>query len=254
LNRRCRHSLLACTGWLLAGYALLIPALQAASLPSFAATFKIMHGSLRLGTTEVLLTLQEDGSYTYESHTWASSWISWLLNEELRELSRGVMDHTGIRPHYYHYQRSGRHTMREAEITFDWETSTVVNNVDDSRWEMTIPAGTLDKLATQLGIMRELQDGASDKTFAVADGGKLKRYTFQVIGTDTLDLPAGRFETVKLEQVGDSRKNQTYIWCAPELHYLPVRIWQRKKDHSEYFSELESFSESLRVEKIKGPE
>ena len=114
---------------------------------------------------------------------------------------------------------------------------------------MTIPAGTLDKLATQLGMMRELQNGASAKTIAVADGGKLKQYTFQVIGTETVGLPAGRFETVKLNRVGDSKEKLTYIWCAPQLHFLPVRIWQRKKDLSEYQSELESFSDSLRVEK-----
>jgi hypothetical protein len=251
LNRRGRYTLLACAGWLL-GSALLADGLQAASLPSFAATFRIMRGSLRLGTTEVLLNLQENGNYTYESHTWPSPWISWLLKEELRESSRGTMDQAGIRPFYYHYRRSGRRTTREAELTFDWETSMVVNNVDDSRWEMAIPAGTLDKLATQLGMMLELQNGASNKTFAVADGGKLKRYSFQVIGTETLDLPAGRFEAVKLNQVSDRNKNLTYIWCAPELYYLPVRIWQRKKDQSEYFSELESFSDSLRAGEIRG--
>lgn len=246
MNLRCRRTLHACAGWLL-GCVLLAPALQAASLPSFSATFRIMRGSLRLGTNEVLLTLQQNGDYTYESHTWPSPWLSWLLKEELRESSRGIMDQSGIRPFYYHYHRSGKHTTREAELAFDWENSTVVNNVNNSHWVMTIPAGTLDKLATQLGMMRELQNGVSSKTFAVADGGKLKRYSFQVIGTETLDLPAGRFETVKLDQIGYSRNNLTYIWCAPELHYLPVRIWQRKKDRSEYFSELESFSESLRV-------
>ena len=248
MSRRCRHPLLTFAGWLL-GCALLIPALQAASLPAFAATFKIMRGSLRLGTTEVSLTVEDNGAYRYESHTWPSAWISWLLKEDLRELSRGVMDYAGIRPHYYHYQRSGRNSARAADLTFDWNTSTVVNDVDNSRWEMPIPAGTLDKLATQLGMMRELQNGATDKTFAVADGGKLKQYSFQIIGTETIDLPAGRFETVKLNQVGHGKNKLTYIWCAPELHYLPVRIWQRKQDQSEYHSELESFSASLRVAK-----
>ena len=248
MNSHCRHAFLLCAGWLLA-CVLQAPALQASSLPSFPATFQIMHESLRLGTTELTLTVEGNGEYRFESHTWPSRWISWLRKEDLRELSRGVMDHAGIRPLFYYYQRSGRGATRTAELTFDWESSTVVNNVDHSRWEMTIPAGTLDKLATQLGMMRELQNGASAKTIAVADGGKLKQYTFQVIGTETVGLPAGRFETVKLNRVGDSKEKLTYIWCAPQLHFLPVRIWQRKKDLSEYQSELESFSDSLRVEK-----
>jgi hypothetical protein len=245
LSRGVRQVLLG-AGWLLA-CCLELPALQAAPLPSFTATFQIMRDSLRLGTNEVALTVEENGDYRYESHTWPSGWISWLLKEDLRELSRGIMNHEGIHPLFYRYMRSGRRTTRTAELTFDWKTSTVVNNVDDSRWEMTIPAGTLDKLATQLGIMLELQNGASEKTFAVADGGKLKQYAFQAIGTETVELPAGSFETVKLHRVGDSTQKLTYIWCAPELHYLPVRILQRNEDQSEYRRELEDFSESLRI-------
>jgi len=248
LNRRRQYTLLAGAGWLLASF-LALPALQAATLPSFDATFQIMHDSLRLGTTEVALTVEGNGDYRYESHTWPSGWISWLLHEDLREQSRGIMDNAGIRPLFYHYHRSGRRTTRTAELTFDWDTSTVVNNVADSTWEMTIPAGTLDKLSTQLGIMRELQNGATEKTFAVADGGKLKQYAFQVIGTEAVDVPAGHFETIKLNRVDDNTQKLTTIWCAPELHYLPVRILQRKEDQSEYRRELENFSESLRVEK-----
>jgi hypothetical protein len=248
LNRHRQHTLLAAAGRLLAGV-LVFSSLQAAPLPSFDATFQIMSGSLRLGTTEVALTVEGNGDYRYESHTWPSSWISWLLNEDLRELSRGIMDHAGIRPLFYHYQRSGRRPTRIADLTFDWKTSTVVNNVADSTWEMSIPTGTLDKLSTQLGIMRELQNGTTEKTFAVADGGKLKQYAFQVIGTEAVDVPAGHFETIKLNRVGDNTQKLTTIWCAPELHYLPVLILQRKEDQSEYRRELENFSESLRVEK-----
>jgi len=232
--------------WLL-GFVLAAPALHAASLPSFDASFRIMNGGLRLGTTEVSLTVEGSGDYRYESHTWPSSWISWLLKEDLLERSRGILDRSGIRPLFYEYRRSGRRRTRTAELTFDWSTSTVVNNVAESKWEMTIPAGTLDKLSTQLGIMLELQNGATEKTFAVADGGKLKQYAFQVIGSETVDLPAGRFEAVKLNRLGVSAEQLTYIWCVPELHYLPVRILQRKEDKSEYLRELERFSESLRL-------
>jgi hypothetical protein len=247
LTRCTRHALLACTVWML-GCILADPSLQAASLPSFEATFRIMHGSLRLGTTEVSLSVEGNGNYRYESHTWPSGWISWLFKEDLRELSQGIMDEAGIRPLFYQYRRSGRRTSRNAELTFDWNTSTVVNNVADSTWEMTIPAGTLDKLSTQLGIMQELQNGTTEKTLAVADGGKLKQYAFEVIGTETVDLPAGHFEAIKLKRVGESTQQLTHIWCAPGLRYLPVLIVQRNEDRSEYRRELESFSESLRVQ------
>jgi hypothetical protein len=246
----CANRLLLAAICLL-GCVLAVPAVQAASLPSFDAGFRIMNGSLRLGTNEVSLTVGESGDYRYESHTWPSSWISWLLKQDLRELSRGVLDHTGIRPLHYDYRRTGSRGTRNAELTFDWKNSTVVNDVADSKWQMSIPAGTLDKLSTQLGIMMELQNGVTEKTFDVADGGKLKQYAFEIMGTETVDLPAGRFKAVKLRRTGVSADQPTYIWCAPELHYLPVRIVQRNKDKSEYLRELEWFSESLRAERTR---
>jgi hypothetical protein len=66
--------------------------------------------------------------------------------------------------------------------------------------------------------------GATEKAFAVADGGKLKQYAFQVIGNEIVALPAGRFEAIRLSRLGVGA--EIYIRCAPELHYLPVRILQ----------------------------
>jgi hypothetical protein len=122
----------------------------------------------------------------------------------------------------------------------------VHNDVADSKWEMDIPVGTLDKLVSQLGMMHALARGQTDITFKIADGGKLKEYRFKVVGEETLETPAGTFETVKITRLRDDNKRETYVWCAPALHYLPVRIWQREKDDAEYQSDLESFSASLK--------
>jgi len=119
---------------------------------------------------------------------------------------------------------------------------TVENNVQDSPWKMDIPQGTLDKLVAQLGMMFALGKGENEVTFNIADGGKLKEYRFKVLGHETLELPAGTFKTVKITKLRDNKKRETYFWCAPELNYLPVRIWQREKDEAIYQSDLESFT------------
>jgi hypothetical protein len=90
-----------------------------------------------------------------------------------------------------------------------------------------------------------LANGETDISFDVADGGKLKVYRYRVVGADTIEVPAGTFRTVKVARVRDNSRRETYIWCAPALHYLPVRIWQRETDDSEYQSDLEHFSSSL---------
>jgi len=136
---------------------------------------------------------------------------------------------------------------READLSFDWQERTVSNHVEGSLWEMDIPADTIDKLASQLGVMLALKQGKKDVTFNIADGGKLKEYRYKVVGHETLEVPAGTFATVKITKLRNNSRRETYVWCAPALNYLPIRIWQRETDDSEYTSDLESFSETLRI-------
>ena len=221
---------------------LLSCALHAAPLPDFEASYQLKRGNLHIGTMVVELKTTTDGSYQYESRSWPARWASWLFKDKLLETSHGHIIDGQVRPDRYHYRRSGGSREREAILSFDWDNMTVENNVQDSPWKMDIPQGTLDKLVAQLGMMFVLGKGKSEVTFNIADGGKLKEYRFKVLGHETLELPAGTFKTVKITKLRKNKKRETYFWCAPELNYLPVRIWQREKDEAIYQSDLESFT------------
>ena len=221
---------------------LLSSALHAAPLPDFNASYQLKRGNLHIGSMVVKLKTGTDGSYQYESRSWPARWASWLFKDKLFETSHGHIIKGQVRPDRYLYQRSGGSRKREAILSFDWDNMSVENNVQDSPWKMDIPEGTLDKLVAQLGMMLALGKGKSEVTFNIADGGKLKEYRFKVLGHETLELPAGTFKTVKITKLRKNKKRETYYWCAPELNYLPVRIWQREKDEAVYQSDLESFT------------
>jgi hypothetical protein len=242
--RRLTLSLLLFTG------IVLTVAATGGPLPDFEASYKLEQHSLRIGTASIALGTDEQGHYLYEFRSQPTSWVSWLVNNQLQESSRGKTTASGIRPDEYHYRRSGSR-QREADLSFDWESMTVENHVADSHWEMDIPAGTLDKLATQLSMMIALGQGKQDVTFTVADGGTLKEYRYRIIGKETLDVPAGTFKTIKVAKLRKDIDQETIIWFAPSLHYLPVRIWRRDSDDEEYLSDLEEFSRSLWGKKNK---
>lgn len=227
---------------------LLSSILCAASLPDFEASYQLQRGNLNIGTSTISLANKANNGYLYESRSLPAPWAAWLFRDKLFETSRGYIIDNRIRPDRYHYQRTGGSREREATLSFDWDDMTVENNVQDRPWKMDIPAGTLDKLASQLGLMLALGAGKTEVTFNIADGGKLKEYRFKVLGRETLELPAGRFDTVKVTRLRDNNRRETYIWCAPELNYLPVRIWQREKDGAVYQSDLERFTFSPEAE------
>jgi hypothetical protein len=72
----------------------------------------------------------------------------------------------------------------------------------------------------------------------VADGGRLKTYHFEWQGVETINIPAGTFDTVRLRRVHG--KTTTTIWCARKLNFLPVRIQQKKRGDSASVAVLES--------------
>jgi hypothetical protein len=235
------------SGLLLSAVVAASTTLSAARLPDFEASYILKRGSLRIGSSNIEFRSGDDGSYVYESRSWPTRWVAWLLKDRLQESSRGDIIADGLRPDTYHYLRSGGSREREADLSFDWEQNLVSNHVEGSLWEMEIPTGTIDKLASQLGMMLALRQDKDDVTFKVADGGHLKEYRFKVIGHETIEVPAGTFETVKITKLRDNKDRITYVCWAPALNYLPVRIWQRETDDAEYTSDLESFSEVLRI-------
>jgi len=220
-----------------------------ARMPAFEATYKIMRSGFGLGDIQIRFQIEPDGHYHYESLTQVTGIVAWFNSDRVHESSRGIMDDGGVWPHYYRFQRTGGEQDKLAEITFDWEAGRVKNVVDGQPWKMDIPEGALDKLIVQIAMMLNLQQDVKDQHFKVADGGKLKDYGILISEQATLDLPAGQFETLKVEKEPENKRRKTWLWLAPELGYLPVQIMRVEKDGSVYYSVLDSFSESLRTDK-----
>jgi hypothetical protein len=65
-----------------------LPAVQAIPQPSFEATFQIIRGNLRLGTTGLTFIVAGNGHYRFEPHAWPGSGIAWRVKENVRELSQ----------------------------------------------------------------------------------------------------------------------------------------------------------------------
>ena len=64
----------------------------------------------------------------------------------------------------------------------------------------------------------------------------LRRWNYQVIGTEHLDLAFGAIDAVHLKPILDGpRRPNEYpfeIWTAPSLQYLPVQILVKVDEHT----------------------
>lgn len=232
--------------WLLALAAPVMAADSTPDLPNFTALYTIHNLTLRtlnIGSFNARLSVVGKDRFHFETHTRPAGFMAWFYKDQIDEDSRWTLHAANIRPLSYTYNRRGGSKDRLVELTFDWKRGIVENKVDGDRWRMPVPEGALDKLVVQVAMMLDLARGKRSMQYAIADGGKLKTYRFKVLGNESLETPAGRFETVKIERLRENNKRSTYLWCAPALHNLPVRVDQREEDDSQFSMLLSRYTE-----------
>ncbi len=145
-------------------------------------------------------------------------------------------------PHEYLYKKKVLGRKREATLSFDWQAMSVNNNIDHKPWKMDIPLHTQDKHSYQLQMRIDLKSGKRGPfTYQIADGGRLKEYDFKVIGEEVIESPLGKFDTIKVEMDrGPNASRETFIWYAPALDFMIVKLKQTEADGKVYALQLKS--------------
>lgn len=213
----------------LIGAVLLCCAGAAAALPpKFSARYEVRMAGLTLG--EALVKYQQLGSdgYRYSSVTRPLGIAALFYNTEIKESSEGQITGQGFRPDRYDYTRVGNKA-RDASLVFDWGNLKVTNTVAGKTWDMEIPKDALDRMVSQLQLMRDLARDDNDLTYRIADGGKLREFTLEYAGRERVSTPYGPMETIKVTRQEKNGRRATTFWCAPALQYLAVRIEHREK-------------------------
>ena len=136
---------------------------------------------------------------------------------------------SNIIPLNYSYKRTGGKKNRDVKINFNWNNQQIINRVNDSVWRMKTQSGVLDKLLYQLVIMIDLKSGNIPEKYMVADGGKIKEYVFEYIQDEVIETPIGSFNTMKFS-LYKKNKQETFLWCAYDLDYLPIKVITKEND------------------------
>ena len=211
---------------------LLVAAELPAALPEpFTAWYTLHTRGLTIGTVERRLEeVGSDGQYRYRSESRASGLGALFRDERILEESRWMLENQQIRPLEYSYSYRGSKKSRIIKMVFDWQRGTITDQDGGNTWHIPIVPGVLDKLVYQLRIMSDLQRGARQLEYRIADKGTIKTYRFAILGEEDLSTPLGRLRTIKIERRKASSKRKTTFWCAPILSYLPVRAEYMEND------------------------
>jgi len=114
---------------------------------------------------------------------------------------------------------------RRYEAFFNWHEHSAHGKARDRTWVVeSLPEDTVDDVLVNLALMTDLRCDVHPLRYNVLDKGDLEDWAFDRQGHESMDTPAGTFQTLKVARRHDSPDRQSLSWHAPELGYLAVRI------------------------------
>jgi hypothetical protein len=198
----------------------------ATAVEPFEAEYALSRGVLTLGRMTRRLDIDAEQHYVLVSRMEATGLVSVFSADAVTEESRGRIVDERFLPTTYRYDKKG--TKRDYALRFDYARQQVARS-DDGDWQAEMPRGLLDKLSYQAQLMFDLAGAPQSLDYPIADKGKLKQYLITNTGSERVETPLGRFETVRLERVDGGSARRTRVWCAQALGWLPVKVEHRDK-------------------------
>ncbi len=119
-------------------------------------------------------------------------------------------------------ERAGRREPRR--VQFDWRARRVTfSNADEAVATQPLLQDRLS-LLLQVGQQLRAQGGKGDVALPVASTRRISSYRLTPSPAQALEVPAGRFDTYRLERPLDAEHDGIEVWIAPQLCWLPVSL------------------------------
>jgi hypothetical protein len=209
-----------------AGLAAAMPAAGGAELacganPPLTLPVRLEYG---VTATRAAISLSGEGAVVFQRRGDAYAMDSSLQSIgilEARQSSAGTVGRDGLVPRTF-TQRSSRQPPRSAD--FDWAGQRVTFS------QTGASAPTRPQMQDRLSLLMQLawrhraDPLARTIELPVAGQRGTSDYVFRVHGMETLALPAGRFDAVRLERHKEDGDDSLEVWLAPGLCSLPVRL------------------------------
>ena len=212
----------------------------------FDAHYELRKGSIKAAVAHVSLR-RSDNEFTYKSFSETAGIVSLFRGDTITEISRWHLDKNKnvIAKNYKYIHMRGKSRKKYKAVDFDWSKRIAHMEFKHRKADVPIKAGALDEFSLQIAMMRDLKNKRKQLEYWIVEKGELRHYHFAILGTEKVETPAGVYETVKLKRIRKTNKRVTYMWCAPSLRYLPVKIMHIEKDGSAFTMRLNKYKTGI---------
>jgi hypothetical protein len=201
--------------------------------------YTVFLGTLGFMIGEATYRFEHSGNqYRMETVGRARGLAALLIRGVGRIESRGLITASGLQTREFAVER-GSKERREVSF-FDWETG-IVTLHEQKTEALDLP--TFDPL-TVLWQFYFAPPTGDLLTFTIATTRRVNRYTIEREGNERIAWGSGELDTERWHRRSDDGRTDSYVWLAPSLHYVPVKMRVVATNRGT----IEALLESIRVD------
>ncbi len=205
--------------------------------PTFVATYSIAWHGITAGESTLTLAETAPGQYRYSSVDHAHGLFALFLPHAITQESRFRLVHGQIQPLSFRSRGGGP----PEDVRFDWTSGRVSGTAKNKHIDLKLEPGTQDPGSVQIALMMAFLAGKPPPSFWMLNTDVINQFQFVRRGEATLDTPLGKLQTVLYTSHHAKARRTTYMWLAPSLDYLPVRLEQHRGDSTLFSLNIRAF-------------
>jgi hypothetical protein len=217
---------------------LLLPALSHALPPEFSASYTAE--SYGVSIAKAIYKLEHKNNIiSFTQHSVPVGLAALFSDDELNETSYLSLHNSRLLLDEYRYVQKGKKD-RNIHLKIKWEDSTnnelsgtISGVAGKEAVQLEVNTPVWDTLSFQIPVMMDTIKKTNPQEYTILVKGELKTYTFVTHGPEEIDINDTTIKTIKIERKGSNKKKPLFLWIAPSLHNLPVKIekWKKGKPH-----------------------
>lgn len=115
---------------------------------------------------------------------------------------------------------------RTHKLAFNPSSKQVVSTYKGNSKTLKMNQQAFDDLSLEIQIRQDLLNGKFTGNYYMVKKDKIEKTPFRKSGSTKITVPAGTFDTVRVDRIHDDNSRSTSFWLAPSLDYLPVKVVQ----------------------------
>jgi hypothetical protein len=171
--------------------------------------------------------------YRIVSESQPAGVLALLVKTRIVIQSTGSVTGSGLRPEHFDYNRRDD-ASKNISARFDWNAQQLVLSFDGRRETLPLLHGIQDRLSAMYQFMFLPAEPSADVAFPMTNGRKIAHYRYQFLGTEEIETPVGRLESVRLVKEREADDNSVEVWLARERNLFPVRLVILEKDGTRF--------------------